>query len=133
MVTGVQVMIGVMAQTRRFAADLERAARQYREQGSRELEKFRQQQHLAINQTGRGFNMWLKRVVKLYIQVLDTASRRAATFTLYFCAGLDQYYQCRSLSCSIAGTRKMHLRIVDSIKILDFQINLFTKALINYV
>lgn len=63
-----KVMIGVMAQTKRFAADLERAAKQYRGQGSRELEKFRQQQHLAINQTGRGFNMWLKRVVKLYIQ-----------------------------------------------------------------
>ena len=29
----------------------------------------REQQHLAINQTGRGFDMWLKKVVKLFIQV----------------------------------------------------------------
>ena len=99
-------MIGVMAQTRRFAADLERAARQYRGQGSRELEKYSQQQNLAINQTGRGFNMWLKRVVKLYIQVLDTASRVAATFySVMLFRSISRQYQCHSLSRTVVGSK----------------------------
>jgi len=63
-----KVIIGVLAQTKRYISDLEKAGEVYKEGGKKELDKYRMQRDLGINQTGRGFNIWMKKVVKFYIQ-----------------------------------------------------------------
>merc|ERR1719427_1889642 len=55
-----------MALTKNIVSDLERAAQQYKTDGEQEMKKYQNQDH--TNQTGRQFNMWLRRMVKLFIQ-----------------------------------------------------------------
>ena len=55
-----------MAHTKKIVGELERAAKQYKADGEQEMEKYQNQDQ--ANQTGRQFNLWLRRMVKLFIQ-----------------------------------------------------------------
>eukprot|EP00092_Neocalanus_flemingeri_P008243 GFUD01008888.1.p1 GENE.GFUD01008888.1~~GFUD01008888.1.p1 ORF type:complete len:239 (+),score=52.17 GFUD01008888.1:52-768(+) len=61
-----KITIGIMAHTKKIVGDLERAAKQYKTDGELEMEKYQNQD--PPNQTGRQFNLWLRRMVKLFIQ-----------------------------------------------------------------
>lgn len=61
-----KIIIGMMAHTKKIVGDLEKAAKQYKTDGELEMEKYQNQDQ--ANQTGRQFNLWLRRMVKLFIQ-----------------------------------------------------------------
>jgi len=61
-----KIIIGLMAHTKKIVGELERAAKQYKADGEQEMEKYQNQDQ--ANQTGRQFNLWLRRMVKLFIQ-----------------------------------------------------------------
>jgi len=61
-----KIVIGVTAHTKKIVGDLEKAAKQYKTDGELEMEKYQNQDQ--ANQTDRQFNLWLRRMVKLFIQ-----------------------------------------------------------------
>jgi len=61
-----KIVIGMTAHTKKIVGDLERAAKQYKTDGELEMEKYQNQDQ--ANQTDRQFNLWLRRMVKLFIQ-----------------------------------------------------------------
>lgn len=61
-----KILIGMTVYTRTMVVELERAAKQYKTDGELEMEKYQNQDQ--ENRTGRQFNLWLRRMVKLFIQ-----------------------------------------------------------------
>ena len=64
-----KIVIGVNAELQRAVLQLREAGRKYNEARRDEEAKYRTQKLLGINQTGRGFNIWLKKMMKVSIQV----------------------------------------------------------------
>ena len=64
-----KIVIGVNAELQRAVLELREAGRKYNEARRDEEAKYRTQKLLGINQTGRGFNIWLKKMMKVSIQV----------------------------------------------------------------
>ena len=62
-----KIVIGITAHSKKFVGDLETAANQYKSDGELEMEKYQEERNRA-HLTSRKFNLWLRRMVKLFIQ-----------------------------------------------------------------
>jgi len=63
-----KIIIGVAAELQRSVVELREACQKYGEARRDEETKYRTHKVLGINQTGRGFNLWLKKMMKVSIQ-----------------------------------------------------------------
>ena len=64
-----KIIIGIAAELQRSVAELREACQKYGEARRDEETKYRTHKLLGVNQTGRGFNLWLKNIMKVSIQV----------------------------------------------------------------
>jgi len=62
-----KIVIGITAHSKKIVGDLERAANQYKSDGEQEMEKYQEERNRA-HLTSKQFNLWLRRMVKLFIQ-----------------------------------------------------------------
>jgi len=61
-----KIIIGIMAHTKVVVADLEKMALEYKSVGEQEMDQYRSE-HMG-NMTERSFNLWFKRIVRVFIQ-----------------------------------------------------------------
>ena len=64
-----KIIIGITAELQRSVSELREACHKYSEARRDEEAKYRTHKLLGVNQTGRGFNLWLKKMMKVSIQV----------------------------------------------------------------
>jgi len=63
-----KIIIGITAELQRSVVELRAACQKYGEARRDEETKYRTHKLLGVNQTGRGFNLWLKNIMKVSIQ-----------------------------------------------------------------
>ena len=64
-----KIIIGIAAELQRSVVELREASQKYGEARRDEETKYRTHKLLGVNQTGRGFNLWLKNIMKVSMQV----------------------------------------------------------------
>jgi len=63
-----KIIIGIAAELQRSVSELREASQKYGEARRDEETKYRTHKLLGVNQTGRGFNLWLKNIMKVSMQ-----------------------------------------------------------------